>query len=72
MTLTTLKEHPVFGIGPGNISAYIGGQVTHNAFLNMYGDVGFVGGTFFVGDFLLCFARLVAPSIGDNAMRQCP
>lgn len=53
--LDALRSSPLFGIGMGNYSEVTGGQVAHNSFVHAYVELGFVGGTLFLGAMLGAF-----------------
>ena len=55
--LDTWRHAPILGVGGGCLPDYIG-RPPHNSFLNAYGDLGFLGGTLFLGAFFLGFWRL--------------
>ena len=48
--LLLLKYHPIFGIGPNQFVAYVG-KAAHNTFIEAYAELGFLGGTLFLGAF---------------------
>jgi hypothetical protein len=54
-----LRARPILGVGLGEYIANAG-QVAHNAFMNMYGELGFIGGTLFFGQYYWCFVNLAA------------
>lgn len=56
--LTQFKRSPVFGIGSGHIVDFLGGMQAHNSFLAAYSELGFLGGTLFLGMFFLAFWRM--------------
>ena len=56
--MEVLKSSPVFGVGPNQTLEHIGGRAVHNSFVQTYSDLGFVGGTLFVGVFYHAFRRL--------------
>jgi hypothetical protein len=62
--LTLFRRAPVFGIGCGNFVEEIG-QVAHNSFLHSFAELGFFGGTMFLGAFALAFRVLqrIGPSM---------
>jgi putative inorganic carbon (hco3(-)) transporter len=49
--LDALRETPVLGVGPGTYPQLTGGLLAHNSFVQAYTEIGFVGGTFFLGAF---------------------
>ncbi|OAI48123.1 hypothetical protein AYO44_07995 [Planctomycetaceae bacterium SCGC AG-212-F19] len=50
--LTVFKEAPLFGIGQGLFEDHAG-LVAHNSFVHCYAELGFFGGTLFLGAFLI-------------------
>jgi hypothetical protein len=48
--LTLFRQAPLFGIGQGNYVERVG-YVAHNSFLHCYTELGFFGGTLFLGAF---------------------
>lgn len=55
--MMAFRHNPLFGLGAGKFES--DGLVAHNAFLNTYADLGFVGGTLFVGAFFLAGLSLL-------------
>jgi len=55
--LMLLKLHPIFGIGPDEFTNFIG-KAAHNSFVQAYAELGFAGGTLFVGAFYFAIATL--------------
>lgn len=55
--LSLFAHSPVFGIGQGNFMKVIG-NVAHNSFVHCFTELGFLGGTFFLGAFVLAFLPL--------------
>lgn len=56
--LFMFKEAPLFGIGMNQFTTR-SSHVAHNSFIHCYTELGFLGGTFFLGAFYLaCFALL--------------
>ncbi|HZL36080.1 MAG TPA: O-antigen ligase family protein [Tepidisphaeraceae bacterium] len=51
-SLELFHHVPLFGIGQGNLADEIG-HVAHNSYVHGYAEMGFFGGTFFVGAFYL-------------------
>jgi O-antigen ligase len=49
--LAAFRQHPVFGIGVGNYEE-AAGQVAHNSFVHAFTEMGFFGGTLFLGAFV--------------------
>jgi O-antigen ligase len=52
--LTLFRRAPVFGIGYGQFVEEIG-KVAHNSFVHTFAELGFLGGTAFLGAFALAF-----------------
>ncbi len=46
------RQHPLFGIGVGNYEE-VAGQVAHNSFVHAFTEMGFFGGTLFLGAFIV-------------------
>jgi len=57
--LALLRQSPLLGIGFGNYAEQVG-YVGHNSFLHAYTELGFVGGTLFLGAFYYAIASLIA------------
>jgi O-antigen ligase len=57
--LTLFVHHPLLGIGQGKLSGIVG-QVAHNTFLHCFTETGFLGGTFFLGAFVLAMWAMFA------------
>jgi O-antigen ligase len=57
-SLFMMHQHPVFGIGVGQL-AELNGLVAHNSFVQAYAETGLVGGTIFVAMFFFCINRLL-------------
>jgi O-antigen ligase len=55
--LTDFRAAPVFGIGMGKFEEEAG-LVAHNSYLHCYVELGFIGGTCFLGAFLYSFYGL--------------
>ena len=55
--LTLLNRNPVTGIGAGEYDEEVG-QVAHNSFVHAFVETGLVGGTLYVGMFLLAATAL--------------
>jgi O-antigen ligase len=51
------REAPFFGIGQGEYAEQVG-QVAHNSFVHCYAELGFFGGTLFLGAFVCAFLAL--------------
>jgi len=56
--LVDFRQEPIFGIGVGDFQK-TSGLVTHNSFLQSYAEMGFIGGTLFLGAFFMAL-RTVA------------
>jgi len=52
-----LPRSPLIGLGIGQFNVFTS-HVTHNAFLQMYVELGFVGGTFLFGQYFYCLKSL--------------
>jgi O-antigen ligase len=63
--LALFQESPVFGIGRGEFVEQIG-LVTHNSYLHGFAELGFIGGTCFLGSFFLSLYQL------HRLPKQCP
>jgi hypothetical protein len=55
--IQVFRQEPLTGVGKGLVSEAIG-QETHNSFIHCYPDIGFFGGTFFVGMYYYAFEAL--------------
>ena len=55
--IEVFKSSPVFGVGPSQTADYLDHDV-HNSFIQPYSDMGFLGGTLFVGIFSHSLRRL--------------
>jgi hypothetical protein len=55
--LAFFLQSPLIGIGMGNYRQ-LGSQVAHNSFIHSYTELGFVGGTLFLGAFWLAITGL--------------
>ena len=55
--LEVFKNSPIFGVGPNRTLGYVN-RAIHNSFIQTYSDLGFLGGTFFVGVFYHAYSRL--------------
>lgn len=64
--LTLFREAPFFGIGQGEYVEEVGG-VAHNSFIHAYTELGFFGGTFFLGAFF--FALWTLYRLGSARMQ---
>ena len=69
------RSAPVFGIGYGHFGDE-GGLVAHNSYIHSYAELGFVGGTLFMGAFLLpmvvCRRMGRCEGIGSDLQRLRP
>jgi O-antigen ligase len=64
--LTMFKEDPLFGSGYGTFVGRVG-EAAHNSFVHCYAELGFLGGTLFMGAFgcaIWMLARARHPSSG--------
>jgi O-antigen ligase len=52
--LGLFREAPIFGAGQGEYVEQVN-AVAHNSFVHAYAELGFLGGTLFLGAFYLCF-----------------
>jgi hypothetical protein len=68
--LELFRESPIFGIGMGQYSEKVG-IVAHNSFVQCYTEIGFVGGTLFVGAFYLP-ARALGKLGEPGARKRAP
>jgi hypothetical protein len=71
--LLMFRESPVFGVGAGTF-ADRAGLVAHNSFVHCYAELGFLGGTLFLGAFLsaglaLARGRAAPPTAEAAALR---
>src|SRR5262249_27232216 len=55
--LVTFKEAPLFGIGQGLFEEQAG-LVAHNSFIHCFAELGFLGGTLFLGAFLIALGTI--------------
>lgn len=55
--LVMLKQNPIFGVGPEQFTSIVG-KAAHNSFLQAFAELGFLGGTFFLGAFGYAFWTL--------------
>lgn len=70
--IQTLRDHPLFGVGPGAMSD-TAGQVAHNSFLHAYADWGVMGGyLFFLAYFTAIWGmlRLARVRVTDPELRR--
>ncbi|PHS14114.1 MAG: hypothetical protein COA78_06130 [Blastopirellula sp.] len=56
--LELMREYPLFGIGQGMLPEYTR-LVAHNSYVHAYSELGFFGGTCFVGLVFLSIAQLI-------------
>src|SRR5205823_3488992 len=56
--LALFREAPFFGVGQGSYAEHVD-QVAHNSFVECYAELGFFGGTLFLGAFFcaVCVLR---------------
>ena len=54
---TLFKQQPLLGIGEGNFVEEVG-IVAHNSFLQSFTELGLLGGSLFLGEFLAAFVVL--------------
>lgn len=64
--LESFKQEPLFGIGPGVFEERVG-LVAHNSFLHCFAELGFVGGSFFLGGFVTALCGLYRLSRNSSA-----
>lgn len=57
MGLALFRQNPLFGTGSGTFSDYVG-HVAHNSYVNTFTDLGFFGGSLFLGAFLTAVTGL--------------
>jgi O-antigen ligase len=55
--LAIFKQNPILGAGPEQFVMLVG-KACHNSFVQSYADLGFFGGTFFVGAFYLAIVSM--------------
>src|SRR5262249_1425141 len=55
--LEVFKTSPLFGVGP-NQTAVLINKAVHNSYVQVYSELGIVGGSVYVGLFYLSFRRL--------------
>jgi O-antigen ligase len=65
--LTLFRRAPVFGFGFGTYAEEVG-QVAHNSFVHSFAELGFFGGTLFLGAFAIAFRTL--KHIGGSMTRR--
>ncbi len=74
---TMFRESPLFGIG-SNLYAEHAGQVAHNSFVHPFAELGFLGGSLFLGAFVYAMSTLLALSghaktiANPDLRRLCP
>jgi O-antigen ligase len=51
--LEAFKSSPLFGVGVNQYANYAGGKVAHNSFVSAFVELGFVGGSLFLGVFAI-------------------
>jgi len=68
-----MKSSPIFGIGAGEFGLDEGGLVAHNSFMQVYTEMGLIGGTIFTGAFYLALWglwRLKPEKMSDPQLRR--
>jgi len=55
--MEVFKTSPIFGVGPNQTASFLD-KCVHNSFIEPYADLGFIGGTLFVGAFYHAFRRM--------------
>lgn len=68
------RQAPIFGIGKGMFDEEVG-HVAHNSFVHSFTELGFFGGTLFLGGFYIPFVkfrrlRSATDQINDSEMRR--
>jgi O-antigen ligase len=58
LSLGVFRQQPLFGLGSGLLAGEIG-QEAHNSYLHCYADLGFFGGSLFVGMYACAFLGLL-------------
>jgi putative inorganic carbon (HCO3(-)) transporter len=66
---TIFTHNPLFGIGPDQFTNVVG-KASHNSFIQSYAELGFAGGTFFVGAFYFAVVGMYRRVRGDKAELQ--
>lgn len=66
-SLVVFRQEPVFGVGQGLLSEVIG-QESHNSFVHCFPDIGFLGGTLFLGVYVNAFRGLARVKRGPEAV----
>jgi O-antigen ligase len=74
MSLSVLRRMPVFGVGAGLLTDEIGKEA-HNSYVQAYAELGFFGGTWFLGMYACAFWGLhrlgrIADQIRDPELRR--
>jgi putative inorganic carbon (hco3(-)) transporter len=74
LSLGIFRRMPLFGLGYGMIANEIGHE-SHNSFVHSYAELGFFGGTFFVGTYACAYWGLrqvgrFRQQIGDPRLRR--
>ncbi len=72
--ITLFIQHPVFGIGYERYGERVG-QVAHNSFIHCFTELGYFGGTLFLGAFLTAFWPIwrLGPAtelLADDSLRR--
>ena len=63
--LLMFRQSPLFGIGAGQFAEEMG-LVAHNSFVHCFAELGFLGGTCFLGAFALCIRSLYPLAVGHE------
>jgi O-antigen ligase len=68
------RGSPLIGIGPGEFDKANGGHAAHNAFMQTYAELGFLGGTLLFGQYFYCLKNLTKlaaarATVADPVMR---
>jgi putative inorganic carbon (hco3(-)) transporter len=68
--IEVFKSSPVLGVGPAQTADYLDDHPVHNSFVQPFSDMGFLGGTLFVGAFYHAFRRLLQFQLRPDAVRD--